>query len=278
MRVSRAERTGNYVILIAFAIFALTPVLTILGAALGPDDAAGAGGGAVSSGILGLHPGNFAKAWDVGHFGSYLRTSLLVSTTVVVISLLFSILAGYALGTMRFRGATVVFYLFLLGIMMPSEAVLVPLYYDLRTLGLTDTLWAVVLPQVAQSVAFGTFWMRAYFRSSSRALVEAARLDGASTWRILWQVLVPLARPAVVTLTVLVFMWTWNEFLIPLVMVVSEDLRTAPLGLAFFQGQYTQGFTLLAAGACIVATPVVLLYVFLQRHFIAGMLEGAVRE
>ena len=276
MRVSRAERTGNYVILIAFAIFALTPVLTIVGAALGPDDAAG--GASPGGGVLGLHPGNFVQAWDIGRFGSYLRTSLLVSTTVVVVSLVLSILSGYALGTMRFRGATVVFYLFLLGIMRPSEAVLVPLYYDLRALGLTDTLWAVVLPQVAQSVAFGTFWMRAYFRSSSRALVEAARLDGASTWRILWQVLVPLARPAVVTLTVLVFMWTWNEFLIPLVMVVSEDLRTAPLGLAFFQGQYTQGFTLLAAGACIVATPVVLLYVFLQRHFIAGMLEGAVRE
>ncbi|GAA2734671.1 carbohydrate ABC transporter permease [Pedococcus aerophilus] len=275
MRVSRAERTGNYVILIAFAVFALTPILTVLGAALGPDDAAG---GVTSGGVLGLHPGNFAQAWDIGRFGSYLRTSLLVSTTVVVVSLVLSILSGYALGTMRFRGATVVFYLFLLGIMMPSEAVLVPLYYDLRALGLTDTLWAVVLPQVAQSVAFGTFWMRAYFRSSSRALVEAARLDGASTWRILWQVLVPLARPAVVTLTVLVFMWTWNEFLIPLVMVTSESLRTAPLGLAFFQGQYTQGFTLLAAGACIVATPVVLLYVFLQRHFIAGMLEGAVRE
>ena len=125
--------------------------------------------------------------------------------------------------------------------MMPSEAVLVPLYYDLRDLGLTDSLWAVVLPQVAQSVAFGTFWMRAWFRSANRSLVEAARLDGASTWRVLWQVLVPLARPAVVTLTVLVFMWTWNEFLIPLVMVVSENLRTAPLGLAFFQGQYTAG-------------------------------------
>ncbi|MEP6854716.1 MAG: carbohydrate ABC transporter permease, partial [Pedococcus sp.] len=273
MRVSGAERTGNYVILIAFAIFALTPILTILGAALGPDDAAG---GVTSGGVFGLHPGNFVQAWDIGRFGSYLRTSLLVSTTVVVVSLVLSILSGYALGTMRFRGATAVFYLFLLGIMMPSEAVLVPLYYDLRALGLTDTLWAVVLPQVAQSVAFGTFWMRAYFRSSSRALVEAARLDGASTWRILWQVLVPLARPAIVTLTVLIFMWTWNEFLIPLVMVTSESLRTAPLGLAFFQGQYTQGFTLLAAGACIVATPVVVLYVFLQRHFIAGMLEGAV--
>jgi raffinose/stachyose/melibiose transport system permease protein len=179
---------------------------------------------------------------------------------------------------MRFRGVDALFYLILLGIMMPSEAIVVPLYFDLRSLGLTDTFWAVVLPQIAQSVAFGTFWMRAYFRSSSRDLVEAARLDGASTRRILWQVLVPLARPAIVTMMVLVFMWTWNEFLIPLVMVTDENLRTAPLGLAFFQGQYTQGFTLLAAGAVIVATPVVALYLFLQRHFIAGMLEGAVRE
>ena len=147
---------------------------------------------------------------------------------MVAVSVVLSILSGFAFGTMRFRGSTALFYLFLLGIMMPSEAIVVPLYFDLRSLGLTDTLWAIVLPQVAQSVAFGTFWMRAYFRSSSRAIVEAARLDGASNRRILWQVLVPLARPAVVTLTVLTFMWTWNEFLIPLVMVTDESLRTAP--------------------------------------------------
>lgn len=201
-----------------------------------------------------------------------------MSVFVVAVAVVLSILSGYALGTMRFRGATVLFYLFLLGIMMPSEAIVVPLYFDLRTVGLTDTFWAVALPQVAQSVAFGTFWMRSYFRSSSRAIVEAARLDGASTGAVLWRVLVPIARPAVVTLIVLIFMWTWNEFLIPLVMVTAESLRTAPLGLAFFQGQHTQGFTLLAAGAVIVATPVVIVYLFLQRHFIAGMLEGAVRE
>jgi raffinose/stachyose/melibiose transport system permease protein len=275
MRVSSGERFANYAILIVFAVFALYPILTIVAAALGPDDAAG---GQVGPGVLGLHPENFARAWEDGHFGTYLRTSLLVSATVVVVSVVLSILSGFAFGTMRFRGSTVLFYLLLVGIMMPSEAIVVPLYFDLRTLGLTDTPWALVLPQVAQSVAFGTFWMRAYFRTSSRSLVEAARLDGASTRRILWSVLVPLARPAIVTLTVLVFMWTWNEFLIPLVMVTSESLRTAPLGLAFFQGQYTQGFTLLAAGACIVATPVVLLYLFLQRHFISGMLEGSVRE
>ena len=279
MRVSRSERTANYVILLAFALFALIPILTILQAALGPGDSAGTGvGNRGAASFAGLHFANFTEAWQVGHFGSYMRMSFIVSASVVVVSVGLSILSGFAFGTMRFRGSTALFYLFLLGIMMPSEAIVVPLYFDLRSLGLTDTVWAVVLPQVAQSVAFGTFWMRAYFRSSSRSLIEAARLDGASNRRILWQVLVPLARPAVVTLTVLVFMWTWNEFLIPLVMVTDESLRTAPLGLAFFQGQYTQGFTLLAAGAVIVATPVVALYLVLQRHFIAGMLEGSVRE
>ncbi len=275
MRVSSTERAANYLILGVVALFAVYPILTILVSALGPDDSADA---VPTATFAGLHIGNFASAWDIGHFGTYLRTSLLVSVIVVSLSVVLSVMSGFALGAMRFRGSNVMFYLFLLGIMMPSEAIVVPLFFDLRTLGLTDTLWAIVLPQIAQSVAFGTFWMRAWFRSANRSIIEAARLDGATNARILWGVLVPMARPALVTLTVLSFMWTWNEFLIPLVMVTDESLRTAPLGLAFFQGQYTSGFTLLAAGACIVALPVVIVYLFLQRHFIAGMLEGAVRE
>ncbi|MBK8437306.1 MAG: carbohydrate ABC transporter permease [Austwickia sp.] len=268
MRISSAERSANYLVLGLFAIFAIYPLLGVVVGALGTDSGSAPGGLA-----------NFAEAWRVGHFGDYLRTSATVSLVVVAVSTVLSIMAGYAFGTMRFPGRDVLFYLFLLGIMMPAEAIVVPLYFDLRTVGLTDTFWALALPQIAQSVAFGTFWLRAYFRTSSRAVVEAARLDGAGTFRTLWSVLVPLARPAIVTLVVLTFMWTWNEFLIPLVMIPSnEALRTAPLGLGFFQGQYTQGFALLAAGACIVAFPVVLVYLFLQRHFISGMLEGAVRE
>lgn len=274
--ISRGERLANYVILTAFAAFALFPILTIVLAALGPDDGAGPAGQEFS--VAGLHVGNFGAAWEIGRFGTYLRSSLAVSLFVVVVSVVLSVMSGYAFGTMRFRGRSVLFYLFLLGIMMPSEAIAVPLYFDLRTLGMIDTFWSVALPQVALSVAFGTFWMRAYFRAANRAIVEAARIDGASVWRILWQVLVPPARPAIVTLTVLVFMWTWNEFLIPLIMVTSESLRTAPLGLAFFQGRHTSGFTLLAAGSVIVATPVVIFYLFLQRHFIRGLLQGAVRE
>ena len=176
---------------------------------------------------------------------------------MVVLSTLLSILAGYAFGMMRFRGSSALFYLMLLGLMVPLEATIVPLYYDLRDLSLTDTYWALILPQVGVSVAFGTFWMRAFFRSVPRSLVEAARLDGSSSWTTLWRVVLPLGRPAVLTMVALIFMWTWNEFLLALVMVSDEGLRTAPLGLAFFQGRNTTDFALLAAGSVIVATPVV---------------------
>jgi raffinose/stachyose/melibiose transport system permease protein len=171
----------------------------------------------------------------------------------------------------------VLFYVFLLGLMVPVEAMVVPLYFDFRRVHLLDTYWALILPQIGLSVAFGTFWMRAFFVSTPRSLVEAARIDGASSWTTLWRVLVPFGRPAILTMMVLVFMWTWNEFLLALVLVSSEDRRTAPLGLAFFQGQHTSDYTLLAAASVIVATPVVIVYVFLQRHFIRGMLTGAVK-
>jgi raffinose/stachyose/melibiose transport system permease protein len=266
--ITRFERGAGYAILTLFAVVAVYPVLLIAATALEPERP-GEGGWP--------RFGNLAEAWVQGHFGSYMRTSAIVAVLVVGMAAVFSILAGYAFGTMRFRGSETVFYLVLLGMMIPTEALVVALYFDLRSVGLTNTLVAIVMPQVAQSVAFGTFWMRAYFRSSAREVVEAARLDGATHWQILWRVLVPIGRPAIATMTVLIFVWTWNEFMIPLVMATDENLRTAPLGLAFFQGQYTSGTALLAAGAVLVALPVVAVYLFLQRHVIRGTIEGAVR-
>jgi raffinose/stachyose/melibiose transport system permease protein len=271
--ISRAERTVGYLILCLFAAFSLYPVLGILGAALSPQPS-----GSASVAPSGVAFGNFADAWELGRFGTYLRSSILVAVVVVIAAVTLSVMTGYAFGTMRFRGRTLLYYLFILGITIPSEAIVIPLYFDLRDLGLTDTYWALVLPQAAQSVAFGTFWMTSYFRSSSRDVVEAARIDGATHWQVLWRVLAPMGRPAILTMTVLVFMWTWNEFLLPLVMVTSESLRTAPLGLSFFQGQFTTDFGLLAAGSVIVALPIVVLYLWLQRHFVQGMLEGAIKE
>jgi raffinose/stachyose/melibiose transport system permease protein len=270
--ISRREQSATYAILGVFALIALLPIVGIVFTALQKQ-----GGGASFGQFDGLHFNNFKRAWDDGNFGQYLKSSAIVTVSVVVIATFVSILAGYAFGLMRFRGSQFLFYIFLLGLMVPMEAMIVPLYYDLRDLQLTDTYWALILPQAGTSIAFGTFWMRAFFRTVPRSLVEAARIDGASSWLVLWRVLMPLARPAVLTMMVLLFMWTWNEFLLALVMVTDEGLRTAPLGLSFFQGRNQADLTLLAAGAVIVALPVVVVYVFLQRHFIRGMLSGAVK-
>ncbi|MBC9936026.1 MULTISPECIES: carbohydrate ABC transporter permease [unclassified Leucobacter] len=271
MRVSAFERAANYAILLLFALVVLGPIALIVREAFSPATVAAAQDGA-------FHPENFQAAWVDGRFSQYMLTSVLVAIVVVVSATVLSILAGYAFGTMQFRGSTVLFYLFLAGIMVPTEAIIIPLFFDLRSLGLTDTLWGVALPQVAQSIAFGTYWMRAYFRGVHPSMLDSARVDGASPRRILWSILVPMGRPAITTMVVLFFMWTWNEFLIPLVLSPTGGFRTAPLALSIFQGQYTQGTALLAAAAVLVALPVVLVYLVLQRHFIRGMLDGAVRE
>ncbi|SDN90452.1 carbohydrate ABC transporter membrane protein 2, CUT1 family [Actinomyces ruminicola] len=268
MRASTTEKVLNYVVLVAFAAQALVPILYVLVLALQSerigDDSF-------------WHLENFATAWEQGHFSQYMTNSVIIAVLVVSLALVLSLMSGYVLGILRPRGGDILFYVFLLGIMVPSEAIVLPLFFDLRDAGLTDTIWAVALPQTAQSLAFGTFWMRAFFRGVDPAILEAARIDGAGDVRILTSILLPLGRPAIVTQIVLTFMWTWNDFLIPLVMSPSGKMRTAPLGLAFFQGQYTQGSTLLAAGAVLVALPMIVLYLLLQKQFISGMTEGAVK-
>ncbi|MBK7821694.1 MAG: carbohydrate ABC transporter permease [Tessaracoccus sp.] len=269
MKVSPFERGVNYVILTVFALYALAPILTIFLTALRPQSGVQGGG---------LHIENFADAWEIGNFGTALLNSVLVALLVVSAAIVLSILAGYAFGTMRFRGSTVLFYLFLLGMMVPAEAIVIPLFFDLRTAGLTDTIWALALPQIAQSVAFGTFWMRSQFRAMPPNLIEAAAIDGTSGMTTLWRIMVPPSLPSIATVMVLMFMWTWNEFLIPLVMSPGGQWRTAPLGLAIFKGQYTADHALLAAAGVIIAAPIIVVFLLLQRYFITGMLEGAAKE
>ncbi len=220
---------------------------------------------------------NFLVAWEQGQFGVYVRSSIIVVIPVVALATALSVLAGYAFGAFRFPGREGLFALFLVGIMVPSEGVIIPLYYVMDAFGLLNTYWALILPQVALSTSFGAFWMRQFFAEVPRDLSDAAAVDGAGPLRALWSVLLPLARLALGTLAVLLFMWTWNEFLLALVLVQDENVRTVPVGLSFFQGQYSADVPLLAAAATIVSLPVLMLYALLHRRFIAGMASGAVK-
>ncbi len=273
---SQLERIVGYVVVTLFAVAAVYPLLAVLQLALQPS------GSSFESFSIpeGLTLDNFGDAWTEGGFGSALWGSFVVAATVSVVSAFLSIMAAYALTMFTWRLATPVFLFMLLGLVAPYEGMVIPLYYDLRELGLTNTYWALILPQIGLSVSFGTFWLRSFFASAPRSIVDAARVDGASSWGTLWRVMFPQARPAVTALIVLFFIFTWNEFLLALVMIQDQSIRTAPLVLADFAGSQrgTVNLPLTAAAALIVAAPVVAVYVALQRRFIDGLLAGAVKE
>jgi len=275
------ERIGAYGVLALFSVLAIYPVLSILFLALHRKTDLVSGFAFPTR----LDLSSFKAAWTEGRFGTGFKSSFIVAAAVTLVSAVLSIGTGYAFGTMRFIGDRIVFPVILLGIIFPYEATVIPLYYDfqnvpLLNLHLLNTYWALILPQIGQSVAFGTFWMRAFFRSTPRSLIEAARIDGATSFGVLWRVLLPQARPAVMTMSVLVFTYTWNEFLLALVLVSgSQSHQTAPLGLSFFAGAVRAGDpTKVAAAAVLVAAPILVVYLFLQRHFVRVMLAGAIKE
>jgi raffinose/stachyose/melibiose transport system permease protein len=277
----RLERIGSYGVLSLFSMLAIYPVLSIVFLALHRKTDLVTGFALPTR----LDLSSFKAAWTEGRFGTGFESSFIVAATVTGVSAVLSIGTGYAFGTMRFLGDRIVFPIILLGIIFPYEATVIPLYYDFQNvplahLHLLNTYWALILPQIGQSVAFGTFWMRAFFRSTPRSLSEAARIDGATSFGVLWRVLLPQARPAVLTMSVLVFTYTWNEFLLALVLVSgSQSHQTAPLGLSFFAGAVRAGDpTKVAAAAVLVAAPILVVYLFLQRHFVRGMLAGAIKE
>ncbi|MGE0216289.1 carbohydrate ABC transporter permease [Mycolicibacterium sp.] len=270
MSINRAERLLDQLILAMFAVFAIVPLLGVLLSSITPADQ-NPGGFTVPTSV---DLGNYAAAWSRGNFSNYLLSSLVVTAAVVALTVVLATLAGFAFARMRFPGSSVLFYLLLLGLTLPTEAFIIPLYFNLRTVGLTDTYWALILPQTAQSLGFAVFWMRNQFRAFPGEIIEAARLDGSGDLRLLWQIVVPPSRAPMMTMAVIVTMWTWNEFLLPLVMVVSDDLRTAPLGLALFQGQHLTEYSLLAAAGVMVALPIAVLFFALQKRFISGMVGG----
>ncbi|MEW2395203.1 carbohydrate ABC transporter permease [Streptomyces sp. NPDC046862] len=260
-------------VLAVFVAVVLVPFLSLLLASLQPA-------GTPLTGLAwpdGIHLENFVHAWSAAGFGPLLRSSAVIALAVVPAAVLCATLAGYALATMDVPGGGKFYGYVLLGLSIPTEVTVIPLYYDLRALGLTNTVPGLALAEIAAFMPFGVFWMRAHFATVPRSLIEAARLDGASSWTTLWRVLMPSSRPAVTTLGVLYFVWSWNQFLLPLILIQDPAKRTAPAGLGFFTGQFDVDVPLLAAATLIVIAPVVLVYLFFQRHFINGVLSGALK-
>ena len=260
-------------LIVVLMILTLLPFLSMLSAALAPQ-------GSYPNGLqwpADPQWGNFVRAFEAASMDQLLLSSVLIVIGVVPVSVLLATMAGYGLAkltTDRFRW---LYLVFVFGLTLPFEAVITPLYYEVRAMGLLNTRFAIILPLIGLYMPFGVYWMRAHFLTVPNDLSEAAQLDGATRWKEFWMVQVPLARPAIMSLTILLFLWTWNQFLLPVVLVRDPMQRTMAGALGAFQGQWGTDVPLLCAGALLILAPTIILFLMFQRQFVAALMQGAVK-
>jgi ABC-type glycerol-3-phosphate transport system permease component len=220
---------------------------------------------------------NFREVWTSGRFDVYFRNNLIVALATTVLSVAVAAPAGYAFAKTSLRHVPGLFYLYLFGITLPIEAIVVPLFYQVKNLGLVDNLWGLILAMVGVGVPFGVYLMRSFFRDIPEELAEAARLDGASEWETFIRIMLPMAKPGLLALGVFSFLGAWNEFFLSILILISDSKRTIPLGLVRFQQENMSDYGALFAAITLAIIPSILIYVVLQRSFISGLAAGATK-
>jgi ABC-type glycerol-3-phosphate transport system permease component len=268
-----SARVARYLVLTLMAVAVLLPFVSVVLAAFHPSGAQISGLSVPSTWSW----SNFATAWTDANFNNLVLSSLIIAAGVVPLALVLATLAAYSLAMLNPLGGRGISVGFVLGLTLPIELVVVALYFDLQQIGLTNSYLGVILAETALFMPFGVYWMQNHFASVPIEMLEAARVDGARSFTILVRVLLPISRPALTTLGVLYFMWSWNQFLLVIVLMQNPDLRTAPTGLGFFVGQYSTNVPLLSAASLIVIGPIVLLYLIFQRNFVSGLTQGAIK-
>jgi raffinose/stachyose/melibiose transport system permease protein len=218
---------------------------------------------------------NFAKAWDIG-IRTYFMNSLVLTLIKVPTGVFICSLAAFALTKMRLRGAQVIFTIFVLGLVVPMQMTLVPLTTLYRHLGLIDSLPGLFFLYLGFGLPLGILILRGYFRSIPDEMIEAAFIDGCSWWDVYWRIVMPVSKPAIVSLLILDGISTWNEFILAQIFIRTQTNRTLPLGVVQFSTEFSTAYELLAAGQFITIMPLILLYLFFQRYFVHGM-AGAIK-
>lgn len=220
---------------------------------------------------------NFVKAWTSNNFQLYFRNSLLVTLVSVIAVVLFSAMMAYAFARFEFPGKEPLFYLILLVLMVPNMVAIVPQFLLASALGLRDSLIGLVFFYVSGSVPFNTFLLRGFFESLPRELEEAILIDGGGYLTIFRQMILPLSRPALATVTIFSFLGFWDEFVLALTLIDSPAKRTLPIAIATFHGQHGTDWGLVFAASIIAVIPVIAVFISMQRHFVAGLTSGAVK-
>ena len=265
-QVGKAVRlTLFYLLLIIIALIFILPYLMSIFAAFKPLPA-----------ILAQSPlrpptsptlSNFTTLFSQYDFGRYLANTLLVTVILTAGQVIFSMMGAYAFARMEFPGRDSLFWLYLMTLMVPNIVTLVPLYVLFAHSHLLNTYWAIFLPYVL-GVPYSVFLMRQYFMTIPKEVMEAARLDGCSEGRILWRIIVPIARPIIITATLLAFVFGWNNFMWPLIVTNSNSLSVLTVGIAYFNSNFSVQWNLILAGALVALVPMVILFAIFQKHIV----------
>ena len=271
-----AVRTGQYLILSILAIFVLIPVVMLVFGAL------------KTRGELMSHPYTLPipPRWEnlVGilqnpsySYWQMMRNSLLVMVTTTFLVVVICSLAAFVFARMEFRSKDFFFNLFTLGLMFPINIAILPVYFVLRQIDMIDQLWGVILVETAFLLSGNIMILRGFFAAVPAELQDAAYVDGATAFDFFWRILLPLARPALSAVAALTMIVSWNDLLVPLVVLNSDKLWTLPLGTMQFQGQYGQDLSLVSAFVLLSAVPTIIFYLIAERQIVSGLTAGAVK-
>ncbi|WP_082487034.1 carbohydrate ABC transporter permease [Leifsonia sp. Root112D2] len=215
--------------------------------------------------------------WTRVDFPLKLWNSIFISGLVSIFAVVISVLNAFALGIGRVKARTWIIVLFLLANMIPQEALLYPLYIMFKQVGLYDNVWSIIIIFTVIQSAFGTYLLSSVYGTFPKEILEAASLDGANRWKILWRVIVPISRPTLSVLLIFFFIWTWNEFLIPLTFLISNDNQTVPVAITALQGQRLMDVTTTSASALLGLIPTLIFFLIFQRTLTRGITAGAVK-
>lgn len=267
--------------LLGYAAWVVFPMVWVAYSSLKPDAAIFRDAFALPS-VDDLRFDNYVRGWHEAHFGTYFLNSVVVTCVSVILIVFLGALAAYALARFYHPRGRIVFWLFLAGLMIPAQLAMVPLFFEMRALGLLNTRPGLILVYTANGLPFAIFILAGFFRGLPRSLHEAAVIDGCTEWAAFRRVLLPLARPGLVTVAIFQFIGIWKEYFFAFMLTngdVGERVRTLPLGLANLSitAQYHSDYGMLFAGIVMVTLPILVVYVLLQRHIVAGVTAGALK-
>lgn len=220
---------------------------------------------------------NYATAWAQGDFSIYFKNSLIIVIPVVLAVVFCSLLASYAIILMKPKGHRAIYYFIIAGHGVSLEGIIIPLYFQMVHAKLLNNPISVIMPQIGLIIPFGVLLLTGFIAGIPSEIIDAARVDGATEWQVLFSVVTPISSPGIVALIVFSALWTWNQFLLPIVMLTETSARTLPVGLSQFAGAFTSEMQLIAAGTLITAVPVIVVYLVLQNQFIRGITVGAMK-